>query len=154
MSTPILDGLRELPLSERRNALEELVVADFKSVLYMTDDEDFPARESFFDLGLTSLRLTEIKERLEALLGRPVSANSLFNSPTLESLLGHLTDEVLPDLFHAPRTTAEQTAASQTRAGQTGAGQTGAEQPAAGSAPTGPPDGVDIGDLLGDLYRA
>lgn len=130
MSTPALDSLRELPMSERRSTLEELVVTDFKSVLYMTDEEDFPADESFFDLGLTSLRLTEIKERLEALLGRAIDANSLFNSPTLESLLRHLTDEVLPDLFHSP---AESAHAAPARA---------------------EPARAEIEDLLSDLYRA
>lgn len=150
MSTPALNGLRELPLSERRGALEELVVADFKSVLYMTEGDDFPPRESFFDLGLTSLRLTEIKERLEALLGRAISANSLFNSPTLESLLRHLTEEVLPDLFPAgppdpgPRPAATDTSGSPGVSG----GPSGAGDASAG------PDRDEIDDLLRDLYRA
>jgi acyl carrier protein len=55
--------------------------------------------ESYFDLGFTSLRITEIKERLETAFGRPISTNLLFNSPTIEQLMDHLTGEVLAELF-------------------------------------------------------
>ena len=56
-------------------------------------------RESFFDLGLTSLALTDLKARIETVIGRPVSATALFNRPTVQHLLDHLTDDVLADLF-------------------------------------------------------
>jgi acyl carrier protein len=54
---------------------------------------------SYFELGFTSLRIIEIKERLETQLGRSVSTNVLFNSPTVERLITYLADEVLADLF-------------------------------------------------------
>jgi acyl carrier protein len=94
-----IDRLHELPLSERREGLEELVVTEFKSTLLMTDDEDLPIDMSYFELGFTSLRITEIKERLETQLGRKISTNMLFNSPTVERLVSYLADEVLGDLF-------------------------------------------------------
>jgi len=97
--TSTIERLQELPLSERYETLEELVVIEFRATLLMADDEDLPLDESFFDLGFTSLRIAEIKERLEALLGCGVSANVLFNSPTLERLIEHLTDGVLAHLF-------------------------------------------------------
>ncbi len=65
----------------------------------MADDEDLPLDMSYFELGFTSLRITEIKERLEAQLGRKISTNVLFNSPTTERLISYLADEVLADLF-------------------------------------------------------
>jgi acyl carrier protein len=99
-STQTIERLQELPRAERRDALETLVVAEFKTTLFMSDDEDLPTDTSFFELGLTSLRITEIKQRLEDLLGREIDTNSLFNRPTLGQLLVHLTDEVLPELFH------------------------------------------------------
>lgn len=96
-----IERLRELPLSERREGLEELVVAEFRTTLMMADDEDLPFDMSYFDLGFTSLRITEIKERLETQLGRAISTNVLFNSPTMECLISYLADEVLADLFGA-----------------------------------------------------
>jgi hypothetical protein len=94
-----IERLCELPLAERRAELEELVVAEFRATLMMTDDEDLPFDMSYFELGFTSLRITEVKERLETQLGRSVSTNVLFNSPTMERLIAYLADEVLSDLF-------------------------------------------------------
>ncbi len=97
-----IQGLRDLPRSERRDALEALVVTEFRTTLLLTDAEDLPLDQSFFEMGLTSLRLTEIKQRLEERLACGISANDLFNSPTIEQLLVYITDQALPDLFHAP----------------------------------------------------
>lgn len=94
-----IERLCELPLAERRAGLEDLVVAEFRTTLMMADDEDLPFDMSYFELGFTSLGITEIKERLETQLGRSVSTNVLFNSPTMERLLTYLADEVLTDLF-------------------------------------------------------
>jgi acyl carrier protein len=94
-----IERLCDLPLAERREGLEELVVTEFRTTLMMTDDEDIPFDMSYFELGFTSLGITEIKERLETQLGRSVSTNVLFNSPTIERLIAYLADEVLADVF-------------------------------------------------------
>lgn len=107
--------LLALPRSERRDALEALLVREFKSTLLMTDEDDLPLDTSYFDLGLTSLRVTEIKQRLEAQLGRAISANVLFNRPTVAQLTTHLTGDVLVELFDAAKA-APAEAAPQTRA--------------------------------------
>ncbi len=99
--TRTIDRLRELPLSERFDALDDVVTGEFKSALLMTDDEEFPRDESFFDIGLTSLRLTEIKQRLDEQLDCTISETELFNQPTLDRLLDHLCTEVIPELFVA-----------------------------------------------------
>ncbi|HKN53679.1 MAG TPA: acyl carrier protein [Amycolatopsis sp.] len=96
-----IDELRELPLSERREGLGDLVATEFRTTLMMADDEDLPLDVSFFELGFTSLRIIEIKERLETRLGRRISTNVLFNSPTMERLIDYLAGEVLEDLFAA-----------------------------------------------------
>lgn len=102
---PAIQRLIALPLSERRDALEALVVAEFKTTLLMTVEDELPSCQSFFDLGLTSLGLTEVKQRLDRLLGCAISTNSLFNQPTMEALITHLYDEVLPELFADSATT-------------------------------------------------
>jgi acyl carrier protein len=94
-----IERLQELPLSERREELEELVITEFRTTLMMTDGEDLPPDVSYFELGFTSLRITEIKERLETQLDRRISTNVLFNSPTMERLIAYLAEEVLVDLF-------------------------------------------------------
>jgi len=98
-TSEIVHTLRALPRAERRDALEAVVVEEFKSTLLMPDDEDLPVDQSFFDLGFTSLRITEAKQRLETLLGQPISANVLFNSPTVDELVEYLIAEVLADVL-------------------------------------------------------
>ncbi|MET7289765.1 acyl carrier protein [Streptomyces sp. NPDC005573] len=88
-----------MPRSERSEALESIVVKEFKDTLLMTGDEEFPLSESFFDMGFTSLRVTEAKQRLERRLDCSISSNVLFNNPTAEQLMAYLMTEVLVDLF-------------------------------------------------------
>ena len=88
----VLD-LRALPRSERREALEGLVVAEVKTGLLMPGDEELPVDESFFELGLTSLGLQDVGSRLEAALGRRIASTDLFNNPTVERLVEHLSEE-------------------------------------------------------------
>ncbi|GLW89931.1 acyl carrier protein [Actinokineospora globicatena] len=84
--------LADLPAVERGEALEEVLAPRFRAALLMTEDDDLPPDRSFFDLGLTSLGLTDLKQDIEGLLGCEIDATVLFNSPTLESLIGYLVD--------------------------------------------------------------
>lgn len=99
----ITERLGDLPRSERADALTELLVTEFKAVLLMTDDDELPFEQSYFDLGLTSLTLSDLKQRLERLLGCEVNANILFNSPTITRLLEYLMGGPLADLFASAR---------------------------------------------------
>lgn len=98
---PIAEKLESLPRAERWTALESTVTAEFKTALLMSEDEEFPLEDTFFELGLTSLMLTSVKQRLETLLGHGISSTALFNQPTVEQLLGYLATEVLTGLFDA-----------------------------------------------------
>jgi len=151
-----VEDLRALPLPERREALESLVVREFKATLLMTDDEELPLDGSYFDLGLTSLRITDIKQRLEGLLGRGINANLLFNRPTVGQLLAHLTEDVLPEVFAPPP---EPAPAGAVPAAVAGFGGGAGSSATPGAAPTsGTADGTVGGptrwaDVLDDLYR-
>lgn len=126
---PTLDlaQILALPGSEQRAALEDLVVQDVRAALLMDDDEDLPYDVSYFDLGLTSLRLVEIRDRLEKRLGRGINANVLFNSPTVARLLDYLADDLLADVL---------------------------EQPGRPAAPAAVSSDAGLArDVLGDLYR-
>jgi acyl carrier protein len=92
MTSLLRTTLSNLPRSDRRDALEDLVVAQFRDLLLITDDEELGLATSYFDLGLTSLRLTEIKQRLETALDIGIDATVLFNQPTIDDLVTHLTD--------------------------------------------------------------
>lgn len=84
--------LREMPRTELADEIETLVVGMLKDVLLMDDTEELPVDISYFDLGLTSLRLTEIRQSLEQLLDLSINVNVLFNEPTVSHLVDHLVD--------------------------------------------------------------
>ncbi len=95
--TPVATRLAALPTAERRGALADLVIAEFLATLDLPADTDFPRRTGFFDLGMTSLRLTEIRQRLTRLLGGHVRIEALFEYATMERLLDHLAETMLAD---------------------------------------------------------
>ncbi|MFC0003926.1 acyl carrier protein [Micromonospora siamensis] len=129
--TTAVARIAALAPSERREALEALVAREVRSALLMTDDEELPHDVSYFDLGMTSLLITEVKSRLERLLGRTINANVLFNQPTVGRLLDHLAEDLLADVL-APAPSAP--------------------APARAAAP--PDDRALVDDVLRDLYRA
>ena len=89
--SPLSDpaGLSPLEIQEE---VEDTVQQMFREYLLMDPDEDLPTETSYFDLGLTSLRLSEIRARLEDRLGLAINANVLFNEPTVQRLVAYLTD--------------------------------------------------------------
>ncbi|SCF38422.1 acyl carrier protein [Micromonospora mirobrigensis] len=129
--TPAVARIAALAPSERRDALEALVAQEVRTALLMTDDEELPHDVSYFDLGMTSLLITEVKSRLERLLGRTINANVLFNQPTVGRLLDHLAEDLLADVLVAPPA---------------------APTPARAAAPAD--DRALVDDVLRDLYRA
>lgn len=86
--------LRELSFAERRDALEEILETEFKAALLMTDDDELPFDQSYFDLGLTSLSITDLKERFEELFDVEIDTTLLFNTPTVERLLDYLSERI------------------------------------------------------------
>lgn len=77
---------------ERREALEDIVVSVIREAILMDEGEDLPTDVGFFDLGLSSLRLNDIRSRLEGLLGIPIDATVLFGQPTVDQLVIYLTE--------------------------------------------------------------
>lgn len=77
--------------SELLEAVEDRVIASFRTKLLMEPDEEFDSEASFFDLGLTSLRLTEIGQELQERLDLVIDASVMFNQPTVRDLVEYLT---------------------------------------------------------------
>ncbi|MGW9436990.1 acyl carrier protein [Streptomyces sp. NPDC055607] len=86
--------LAALPAADRSLLLEEAVLAAVRHQLFLTDRDEVPLDENYFDLGLGSLHLTELKEHLERRFGCRIDTVWLFNNPTLDHLLEHLDDLV------------------------------------------------------------
>ncbi len=95
--TSALAALRRLPRAERRSALETLVRDEFKRALLMSERDELPLDENYFDLGLTSLRVSEIKQRLEAEFQCEFDASVLFGNATVRQIIDFLAGIVLSD---------------------------------------------------------
>jgi acyl carrier protein len=85
-----------------QESLEEIVFREFRRALLMAPEEDIPRDANFFDMGLTSLALTEVRQRLEAALNCTISVRTLFNQPTVARLLEQLTRDMLGDAVGQP----------------------------------------------------
>jgi acyl carrier protein len=96
--SPRLRRVLDLPRAGRRAALDELVVEVFAEILGIPGGVEFPRGTGFFDLGMNSLRLTEVRQRLTRLLGDRISVEALFEHATVDSLVEHLVTAVLPEL--------------------------------------------------------
>lgn len=89
-----LQQFRELPRPELAEEMERLLVSQFRASLLMDETEELPLDISYFDLGLTSLKLTQMRQTLEGILELSINANVLFNEPTVGRLLDYLVDAV------------------------------------------------------------
>ena len=58
----------DMPLSEQSNELYKFVVAEFRRELLLEPEYPLDVNKSFYDLGLTSLKLQTIKQNLESAL--------------------------------------------------------------------------------------
>ena len=90
--------LQQLPLSEQEKALSDFVYERFRHALLLEPDETVDFKQSFFDLGLTSLKLSQIRHELETNLACVIDTTVLFNHPTVPVLLKQLKRDVLPHL--------------------------------------------------------
>ena len=87
--------LRRLPRWDREVVLECLVIQIFKDLLLMEKSDELPFDENYFDMGLTSLQLTEAKEQIERALECEIDTIRLFNNPTITHLIEHLNDIIV-----------------------------------------------------------
>jgi acyl carrier protein len=86
--------IRCFPRGDREILLEEIVLQAFKVHLYMEESDELSVDVNFFDLGLSSLQLTEVKQQLEQRFGCVVDTTHLFNNPTISQFLEHLDEAI------------------------------------------------------------
>ncbi|HKO76121.1 MAG: acyl carrier protein [Candidatus Rickettsiella isopodorum] len=98
MENEILNQLRELSLYERKQVLTHYLKHCAAPYLHI-NLEEFPLDESFFDLGLTSLKAVEIKYILEKDLKIKLCSTILFDHPTINKLGEFIQCQKLKDLF-------------------------------------------------------
>jgi len=89
--------LAELPAADREQVLVDLVRTEAALALgYPSADAVEPDR-AFSDLGFDSLAGIDLRNRLNAATGVPVSVTAVFDYPTPLALAAHLRQTLLPD---------------------------------------------------------
>jgi acyl carrier protein len=77
--------------AQRRERIAELIRRELATVLGLGEGGDTIVDDQpFTSFGLDSLTAVELRNRLQAKLGRPVSATAAFEWPSVAELAGHL----------------------------------------------------------------
>jgi acyl transferase domain-containing protein/trans-aconitate methyltransferase/acyl carrier protein len=90
-----VDVLRRLPSRRARAMLREWILRDAAATLGLEESDAPDPGQPLSEMGLDSLMAVELRNRLSARLSQSLPATLLFNYPTLQELVEHLTSRVL-----------------------------------------------------------
>jgi acyl transferase domain-containing protein len=94
----LVDRLAELSQAERVRALRELVCRHTAQILGHDSVTQVRPGKPFYEQGLSSLGVVELRNQLSARTGLRVPASALFDHPTPTALAGYLDAELAPVL--------------------------------------------------------
>jgi acyl transferase domain-containing protein/NADPH:quinone reductase-like Zn-dependent oxidoreductase len=89
----VLQEMQEAAASERRGLLESYVIEQVARALGVSAESVEP-RQGLFDMGIDSLIAIDLRNRLQADLGVPLTQTLAFDYPTLDALVDHLSHEL------------------------------------------------------------
>jgi acyl transferase domain-containing protein/NADPH:quinone reductase-like Zn-dependent oxidoreductase/NAD(P)-dependent dehydrogenase (short-subunit alcohol dehydrogenase family)/SAM-dependent methyltransferase/acyl carrier protein len=87
--------LNALSGGARRQAAVDLVRSALLAVVGLDTDAKLDPYRALRDLGLDSLMSVELRNRLQAALGRPLPATLIFDFPTISALVDHICEETV-----------------------------------------------------------
>ena len=90
-----IQRLEVTPVEERRELLVAHVRKQVAKVLGLDSSEPLDLHQGFFDLGMDSLTLTELRTNLQSSLEVNLSITNLFNYNTTDELVSYLSQDVL-----------------------------------------------------------
>ncbi|MGB3183662.1 MAG: SDR family NAD(P)-dependent oxidoreductase, partial [Cyclobacteriaceae bacterium] len=88
--------IKDLPVTERLNAVKEIVASGLANALGLDNSSEISHTMGFADMGIDSLMVIELRERLEAELGVEVSTTALFNHSNVADLATYILDQFAP----------------------------------------------------------
>ncbi|MFG1701543.1 SDR family NAD(P)-dependent oxidoreductase, partial [Nonomuraea sp. NPDC049309] len=91
------DRLAELPETERRTAVTELVRTQAAAVLGHDSPASVPVDQAFQELGVDSLAAVELRNGLGAALGLRLPTTLVFDHPSVRAVADYVLKQIAPD---------------------------------------------------------
>ncbi|MFC4562164.1 type I polyketide synthase [Nocardiopsis mangrovi] len=104
--TGLAHRLAALSGSERRSAVEELVLAEATAVLGHSDPNALSGDRAFRELGFDSLTAVELRNRINALADLRLPASAVFDHPTPNALAAQVLEQLTGDTARRVETVA------------------------------------------------
>ena len=100
--TEILQNLATASAKERLGLLISHLQQQVAAVMCLPSSQLPSPQLGFFQMGLDSMMVVELKTRINNSLGLSLSPNVAFNYPTIEALAGYLNKEIFSEQILAP----------------------------------------------------
>ncbi|WP_238845871.1 type I polyketide synthase [Nostoc edaphicum] len=94
-TSQLMQQLTSLGVSDRISLLITYLQTEVGKVLGLPPSQLPNAQVGFFDMGMDSLMMVELRSRLEATLNKAIASTVLFEHPTIQSLAHHIANEFL-----------------------------------------------------------
>ncbi|MEO8180781.1 MAG: type I polyketide synthase [Deltaproteobacteria bacterium] len=111
-SPPMAEVLAALPRAARKGYLRDWIAGQVAAVLGHEDAHALSLQRGFFDLGMDSLMVVELRRRVEKGIGRRLSTGVAFSHPNIEALAEYLAGELIPNDDASPERDRSQAVAS------------------------------------------
>jgi acyl carrier protein len=96
--TPLVSDLRSCAPNDRRDLVMSALAEMVAEVLRLPDPGSILPTQSVFDLGMDSIIVLELTNRIASSFGRPFRATLFFTHPTLDGVADHILTEMGPTL--------------------------------------------------------
>ncbi|MBG1264427.1 SDR family NAD(P)-dependent oxidoreductase [Nostoc sp. BAE] len=94
-TSQLIQQLTSLGLSDRISLLINYLQTEVGKVLGLPPSQLPNTQVGFFDMGMDSLMMVELRSRLEATLNKVIASTVLFEHPTIQSLAHHIASKFL-----------------------------------------------------------
>lgn len=91
-----MQQLISLGVNERRIMLSNYLQSEVSKVLGLPASQLPDTQIGFFDMGMDSLMMVELRSQVERSLDKTIAATALFEHPNIQSLAEYLATEILP----------------------------------------------------------
>ncbi|MEB3282831.1 MAG: SDR family NAD(P)-dependent oxidoreductase [Lyngbya sp.] len=96
-NSKIIQKLATVPANEHESILISYLQGEVGKVLGLQPSQFPDPKQGFFDMGMDSLMIIELRNRLENSLGKSVPSTVIFEYPTIKDLAEYITTEILPN---------------------------------------------------------